>query len=136
MSAAAFAGDPRFGAVIALLGQYFDGLHHSDTQRLRAVFHPQAIYASASDGALLHRTMAEYFAVVDQRPSPASRNEARADRILAIEFAGPVTGFARVACAIGPKRFIDLLTLVFLDGRWQIIAKVFHSEPIDAPAIG
>lgn len=136
MSAAAFTGDPRFGAVIALLGQYFDGLHHSDTQRLRAVFHPQAIYASASDGALLHRTMADYFAVVDQRPSPASRNEARTDRILAIEFAGPVTGFARVACSIGPKRFIDLLTLVFLDGRWQIIAKVFHSEPIDAPPIG
>jgi hypothetical protein len=136
VNAAAFAGDPRFGAVIAVLGQYFDGLHHSDTQRLRAVFHPQAIYASASDGALLRRTMAEYFAVVDQRPSPASRNEARADGILAIEFAGPVTGFARVVCAIGPKRFTDLLTLVFLDGRWQIIAKIFHSEPIIDPSVG
>jgi hypothetical protein len=29
---------------------------------------------------------------------------------------------------IGPKHFTDLLTLVHVDGRWQIIAKVFHFE--------
>ena len=72
--------------------------------------------------------MDEYFPIVDARPSPASRGEARRDRILSIEFAGPVTAFARVECAIAPKFFTDFLTLVKLDGRWQIIAKVFHYE--------
>ena len=72
--------------------------------------------------------MDDYFPIVDQRASPASRGEARTDRILAIEFAGPVTALARVACSIQPKHFIDLLTLVKLDGRWQVIAKVFHYE--------
>ncbi|WP_300297444.1 nuclear transport factor 2 family protein [Ferrovibrio sp.] len=111
-----------------ILTTYFDGLYHSDTQRLRQAFHPKAIYACATDGTLLHLTMDEYFPVVDRRPSPASRNEARRDRIVAIDFAGPVTAIARVECAIGPKFFTDLLTLVRLDGRWQIISKVFHYD--------
>ena len=37
-----------------------------------------------------------------------------------------MTAFARVNCAIGERYFTDLLTFVLIDGRWQIIAKVFH----------
>ena len=110
------------------LREYFDGLHHSDTNRLRSVFHPRAVYASATGGALVHHTMDEYFPIVDARPSPASRHEPRRDRVVSIEQVGPVTAVARVECAIGPKRFDDVLTLVRLDDRWQIIAKVFHYE--------
>jgi hypothetical protein len=115
-------------AVVALLHEYFDGLHHSDTQRLRRVFHPQAIYATASDGTPLILRMEEYFALVDRRPSPASRGDGRTDRIVSIDFVGPVTALAKVQCSIAPKHFTDLLTLIHADGRWQIIAKVFHYE--------
>jgi hypothetical protein len=73
-------------------------------------------------------SMPEYFAMVDARPSPASRGELRTDSVVSIDFAGPVTALARVECSIGPKHFTDLLTLVHVDGRWQIIAKVFHFE--------
>lgn len=114
-----------FTDVVAVLQRYFDGLHHSDTARLRQVFHPQAQYCCATDGALLQLDMARYFAIVDQRP-PASQGAPRTDRILAIEFAGPVTAFARVECSIPPKHFTDFLTLVKLDERWQIVSKVFH----------
>jgi hypothetical protein len=117
-----------FDAVTAVLHNYFEGLYHSNTQILRQVFHPAAIYASATDGTLLALRMDEYFAIVDKRPSPASRAEKRTDRILTIEFAGPVTAIARVECSIQPKFFTDLLTLVQVDGRWQIISKVFHYE--------
>ena len=126
MSAAASAVVPA--DIESTLQLYFDGLHHSDTVRLAGAFHPAAIYATATGGHLVHLTMAEYFPVVDRRPSPASRGERRTDRILSIELAGPVTAHARVECAIGPQHFTDLLTLVRVDGRWQIIAKVFHVE--------
>ena len=114
--------------IVRVLDDYFDGLHHSDTTLLRRVFHPAAQYACATDGSLLLRTMDEYFPIVDARPSPASRGEARRDRIVSIELAGPVTAFAHVECSIAPKAFVDFLTLVKLDGRWQILAKVFHYE--------
>ncbi|WP_284616682.1 nuclear transport factor 2 family protein [Aquabacterium humicola] len=121
-----------FAAVSALLQDYFDGLHHSDSERLRRVFHPQAHYFCATDGTLLHLDMAAYFPVVQARPSPASRGEARRDRIRAIKFAGPVTAFVEAECTIAPKAFTDFLTLVKLDGRWQIVAKVFHYTLVDA----
>ena len=114
--------------VEATLQLYFDGLYNSDTERLAQAFHRRAIYASATGGTLVQMSMPEYLAMVDARPSPASRRERRTDNVLSIGFAGPVTALARVECSIGPKHFTDLLTLVHVDGRWQIIAKVFHFE--------
>jgi 4-oxalocrotonate tautomerase len=117
-----------YAALTEQLREYFDGLYTCDTKRLARVFHPQATYACATDGTLLKLGMNEYFPVVEKREPPASRKEVRRDRIISIEFAGPVTALARVECAIGPKFFTDLLTFVKLDGRWQIIAKVFHYD--------
>jgi Putative lumazine-binding len=111
-----------------VLNDYFEGLHHSDTKLLAKVFHPSALYATVSEGPLLCLNMATYFPIVDKRPSPASRNERRNDRIISIEFAGPVTALARAECSIGPKHFIDLITMIKVDDRWQIIAKVFHFD--------
>jgi hypothetical protein len=116
-----------------VLTTYFDGLYFSDTERLARVFHPHALYASATEGSLTHLTMAEYFPIVDARPSPASRNEERRDRITSVELAGPVTATARVECAIGPRHFTDLLCLVKLEGRWRIVSKVFHFDLIEEP---
>ena len=65
--------------------------------------------------------------------SPASKGEARADEIVSIQFAGPVTALATLRCSIRPRDFIDLLTLVHVDGRWQVIAKVFHWD--EPPAV-
>lgn len=123
----------RLADMVAVLQDYFDGLHHSDTRRLRRVFHPQAVYATASHRRPLVLDMATYFPIVDARPSPASKGEARADEIVSIQFAGPVTALATLRCSIRPRDFIDLLTLVHVDGRWQVIAKVFHWD--EPPAV-
>lgn len=115
-----------FAGVAAVVATYFDGLYHSDTKRLGQVFHPKAQYVCVTDGTLLYRDMADYFPMVDARPSPASRGEVRRDEIVAIDFAGPVTARATLRCAIGTRLFTDFLTLIKLDGRWQVISKVFH----------
>ncbi len=117
-----------YAALIAVLADYFDGLYESDSQRLRDVFHPLATYTCATERPILNMGMADYFALVDKRPSPKSRNETRRDRIVSLELAGPDAAFARVECAIGQRFCTDLLTFVRADGRWQIIAKVFHYD--------
>ncbi len=117
-----------FAAVAAVLQDYFDGLYHSDTGLLARVFHPKAVYVSATDDTLIYRTISEYFLIVEAREPPAAREEPRKDRIVGIAFAGPKTATARVNCAIGPKYFTDCLTLILDNGRWQIISKVFHWE--------
>ncbi|MBB4846078.1 4-oxalocrotonate tautomerase [Paucibacter oligotrophus] len=117
-----------FVAIHAVLQLYFDGLYHSDTQRLARVFHPQALYATAVGDKPIVWRMDEYFPVVDARPAPAASGQPRTDRVLSIELIGPVTAHARLQCSIPPKHFIDLLTLIQVDGRWQVISKVFHYE--------
>lgn len=115
-----------FGEIPLVIADYFDALYFCDTAKLQKVFHPKAIYATADETPLLYRTMAEYVPVVAARQSPASRGEARRDFIDTIELAGENTALARVRCSIGSRDFVDFLTLVRTDGRWQIIAKVFQ----------
>lgn len=116
----------RYGDVVAVLNDYFEGLRHSDTQRLRRVFHEQAVYATTSHGEPLVLRMGEYLPIVDARPSPASKGEVGTDEIVSIEFVGPTTALAKLRCSILPRSFLDVLTLIHVDGRWQVIAKVFH----------
>lgn len=115
-------------AITDMLGRYFDGLYRSDTAILREVFDPHAGYYTVTEGRLLYLDMPSYFSVVDARPSPASKGQARTDRILSIERVGAVTALARVQCAIAPQHFTDLLSLLKIDDRWRIVSKVFHSE--------
>ena len=124
------AGAEAEAEIRELLQDYFDGLHFSDAARLGCVFHTSAMYACATSGTLQRLDMAAYLPMVAQRPSPASLGQARADEIVSIEMAGPVTALARVHCTSAPKRFTDLLTLVRVDGDWRILAKVFHFDVI------
>lgn len=115
-----------------VLGRLFDGLYYGDTELLGRVFHPGAVYATATEGGgeLLRLTMDEYFTVVRRREAPAARGEVRLDPIVSVEFAGPVTALARVESSMGARRYWDFLTLVLVEGRWQIISKVFHFETV------
>lgn len=105
---------------------YFDALYHCDTELLQKVFHAKAVYATADETPLLHRTMDEYVPVVAARVSPASRGEARNDVIEEIQLAGDNTAFARVRCTMAGKAYVDFLTFVREDGSWRIMAKIFQ----------
>lgn len=122
-----------YQAIDELLGRYFDALYECDTRKMRAVFHPRAIYATADEHPMLFRDLPTYLDVIEVRESPASRDEERRDYIDAIELAGENTARARVRCSIGSRDFIDFLTLVREEGRWQIIAKVFHIDKQGGP---
>lgn len=117
---------PAFNDVLHVIATYFDGLYDCDVEKLGSVFHPKALYATADESPFLHRSMEDYFPIVAARQSPASRGEPRRDYVDEIQFAGENTAFARVRCSIGERDFVDFLTLVRVDGRWQIIAKVFQ----------
>ncbi len=121
----------QFDAVVDVLQVYLDGLYHSDTRKLREAFHPCARYVCATSDALINLSMEEYFPIVDQRPSPASSNQPRVDEIVSIEFAGPKTASVTLRCVVGERHFTDFLTLIRVDGRWQIISKVFHYEVVE-----
>lgn len=118
----------QYIAVYDLLERYFDGLFNCDTEQLETVFHPQAIYATASDGALTLLDMAHYFPIVDARIPPASINEPKVFSVDKIEFIGPVTAMAQVRMSMLGNDYIDVLTLLKVEGIWRIMSKIFHVE--------
>ena len=117
-----------FAAVLALLERYFEAFQHSDARALGELFHPGALYAFADGASLKQLDMATYLPIVAARPSPASRGEARDDRVLALEFAGPATALVKAECRLNGKHYVDFLSLLKLEGRWRIVSKVFHVE--------
>jgi hypothetical protein len=131
--ATASATRTELGAIEATIQTYFDGLYEGDVDKLGEAFHPFAhLYSVGPDGAAVDLPRADWFAMVRNRPSAASKGDAREDRIVSIDQSGPGTAFVKVQCQLPPRYFTDYLSLVKADGRWQIIAKSFHTDVREA----
>lgn len=113
-------------AISALLETYFEGLHTADSTLLARVFHPCAHYVSSTPGDFRVLTFQQYQHVLDLRIAPAKRGETRQERVLSIELGGPAMAFVTLEMQMLGRLYTDFLTLVFDQGRWAIIAKVFH----------
>jgi hypothetical protein len=112
-------------AIEDLLQRYFDALYFADAEAMEQILHPNAIYATADEAEPLFRNVPNYLTVLRGRVSPFKKGEERADKIISIELAGENTALARVECAIGERHFIDFLSLLKIEQKWLIIAKVF-----------
>lgn len=108
------------------LHEYFDFLYFCDFKKLDSIFHPKAIYATSDESPALIRNMKEYKQVIAKRESPASKKDIRQDLIENIELAGDNTARAKVRCSIGNNDYVDFLTLIRVNNKWLIIAKVFQ----------
>jgi len=109
------------------LRTYFDGLYEGDTKKLGEAFHPAShLYSVNSEGSAADLPRADWFKAVESRPSAKAKGDERRDRIVSIDFSGPATAIAKVECQLPPRYYTDYLTLLKIDGRWQVIAKAFH----------
>lgn len=108
---------------------YFDGLYEASTEKLAQAFHPGShLYHIGPDGKAIVRTRTEWLKGWEGRPSAQSKGSERRDRIVTIDISGPRTAFAKVECQLPPLYFIDYLTLLKEDDRWQVVAKAFHTD--------
>ena len=120
--------DEPVAALLAVLQDYFDGLYDGDVDKLTSLYHERVRLFCPTDPELVELDLPTYLEVVKNRPSPASRQDERFDRILEVSVPTPTTAHARVECAYLPKRFTDDLTFVRTAGGWKLIAKVWHYD--------
>lgn len=120
----------NFATIVQMMKTYFDGLYQADSKALANVFHPDARYVNALQGDYMNRSMPEYFTVVDGRVPPAHTGDERDDQILSIKFGVNRMAFVEAQMTMSGRVYFDYLTLIFDDGEWRIIAKVFSSAPI------
>ncbi|HTT12455.1 MAG TPA: nuclear transport factor 2 family protein [Burkholderiaceae bacterium] len=81
-----------------------------------------------NEGLLTVLPRDQWFEMVRNRPSPKARGLARHDEILQIDQASPTMAFVKLRCAIPPRFFTDYLSLLKIDGRWQVAQKVYTTE--------
>ena len=120
--------DQNYNDISSALVTYLDGLYEGDTKKLGSVFHSVCHLFSNSGGEFLDWPRDKWFDVVNGRPSPKSQGLSRHDRIISIDMSDGTTAIAKLNCAVPPRYFTDYLTLLKLDGRWQIVSKSFRSE--------
>lgn len=122
--------DRSYQDIVEALQPYFDGFYEGDIATLKKIFHKNAHLYTASDGPLQDDPMDAVYDRVAKRTPPAASRQKRLDKILSIDKSGPESALVKVQIAIGTKLFTDYLSMLKLDGRWQIISKTYTYVPI------
>ena len=127
MSAAPATATDR-AAIDAVVKTYLDGLYEGDADKLARAFHPTSALTHMHEGKLQIIPRDAWLEGVRTRPAPKAKNLARHDEVLSVEIAGPTMAFVKLKCAIPPRFFTDQLSLLKIDGQWQVAQKVFQTE--------
>ena len=113
-------------AIEAMLSDYFDAMHTQDMDKFDRVFHKDVVLYSAQTGELNIRPYAIYREAVVNRESPESKGAARNEKILMIDEISDTAALAKVQLEMFGGVMQDYLSLIQIDGRWQIISKIWE----------
>ena len=113
-------------AIEAMLADYFDVMYTQDMEKFDRVFHTNVVLYSAQTGELNRRPYDVYREAVVNRESPQSKGEVRKDEILLIDEISDTAAMAKVQLQMFGGVMQDYLTLIHIDGRWQIISKIWE----------
>jgi hypothetical protein len=111
-----------------VLADYFDAIYLGDVHALRRAMHPRARLLSVTEGNLIELDLEQYVERIEGRVAPGARGDHRQDRIVSLSIGSATTAHARVQNTYLPRKFTDELTLCLVDGRWQILTKVWHFD--------
>ena len=113
-------------AIKKLLADYFDVMHFQDMALFDKVFHKNCCLYSTQTGELSLRPYDVYREVVVNRESPASLGNTRRDKVLMFDQVSPTLALVRVQLEMFGGVMQDYLNIVFLDGQWWIMAKMWE----------
>jgi hypothetical protein len=105
----------------ACIDAYFEGMRTSTREPLERAFHPSAVVAGPDDGVLKTMSREDFVQLALKQPPAPDAPMA----IQSIDVAGGIAT-ARVEDEYLGRVFVDQLALVKLDGRWQILTKLWH----------
>ena len=113
-------------AIKQLITNYFEVLHFQDMQLFDKVFHKDCVLYSAQGGELSIRPYAVYREAVANRKSPAELGNARRDEVLMFDQISPTLALVKPQLEMFGGVMQDYLNIVFLDGQWWVMAKMWE----------
>lgn len=116
---------PDEAAVRTVVETYLHGLKFNDIADLKRAFWTDAkLFFTKRDGTLGQLTQPEWYAGF---AASAGKEEKGDLRITALEVTHDVAS-VKVVEDYGPTRYTDYLSLIRLQGRWQIVNKIYTVE--------
>ena len=109
-----------------LMTDYFEVMHHQDMELFDKVFHKECGLYGVPDGQLNLRPYDVYRAAVAARQSPADLGNPRDDQILAFDQLSDSLAWVKPQLQMFGGIMQDYLNLVYLDGQWWIMAKMWE----------
>ncbi|MCJ8321538.1 MAG: nuclear transport factor 2 family protein [Colwellia sp.] len=112
-------------AITTILHNYFDGLHHGDVVKLKALFSPDIKLKSPG----VRRSLEQWLTDVELRPVPAKLNKPYNFKILTIDVVQD-QAMAKIYCPLFNFNYIDFLGLLKENGQWRIVTKMYTDTKI------
>lgn len=109
-------------AIASTIKMYVDGGRSGQSTKMREAFHPEATIFGYAGDDLFAGPIQKLFDWVDQN-GPATDLQSR---IAAIDVASTIATVRLELENWSGRRFIDMFTLLKIDGHWKIISKVFY----------
>lgn len=127
-TAAAFVSEPdgEEEAVRAAIEHYFQGHATGEGAHFEQVFHPDSKLFWIRDGVLNQRTSEAYIAGANGQPPEDEAQRRR--RITNIDITGNAA-VVRIELDYPRALITDYMSMLKIDGRWQIVNKTFYVEP-------
>jgi hypothetical protein len=113
-------------AIKKLVADYFEVLHFQDMSLFDKVFHKNSVLYSSQGGELSVRPYEIYRQQVVDRVSPAASGNTRRDEVLMFDQISSTLALVRVQLEMFGGVMQDYLNLVFLDGQWWVMAKMWE----------
>lgn len=115
-------------AVARVMAEYVEGTRLGDAARLRAIFHETAVMNGYLLGELRTGGPGRFFDRVDGRPAEA----AYAAEVTAVEVAGATARARLIEDHLWGMSFVNDFHLLKIEGRWMIMSKIYHHDPLEA----
>jgi hypothetical protein len=106
---------------------YFDGGKNRDSLTLRKAFHPDARMLFAREGKLVVVPIGEYITRVGSEQLKPGEVDSTERKVVSVDVVGDAA-VAKLELKRPDARLIDYMSLLKVDGRWQIVNKIFTRE--------
>ena len=125
--------DIKDPAIIKLIDDYFEVMHFRNMELFDKVFHKNCALYSTQTGELNLRPYEIYREAVANRQSPAELGNARNDIVLDFDQVSGTLAWVKPQLEMFGGVMQDYLNIVFLDGQWWIMAKMWEKVADSKP---
>jgi len=114
----------EYEAVIATANCYVDAMRAGSSKRAREGFHADGGIYGYVEGEFKGGSISNFFEYLDTHPE-GNKIEAHMD-VIAMT---PTTAIVKAEVEMDPPEtdYSDFLAMVKIDGKWMVVAKIFHS---------